>query len=80
MTARDMWDTAIRGAWGDAQSAFHAMIEAGVYSDPNAPETRAYVEAERALDVLLAGAQAIYARRDNPMDGDHHVYPNGVGR
>jgi hypothetical protein len=47
----------IKAAWDEAQDAFHAMIDANVYGDPNAEETRAYVTAERHLDNLLADAQ-----------------------
>lgn len=55
-----------------AQRRFRAMLEAESYSDPTAPETRAYVEAERICRFILAEAQA------EPLAlGDHHV---GVGR
>jgi hypothetical protein len=52
----------IKAAWQEAQEAFHAMLDANVYGDPAAPETRAYVTAERHLDNLLADAQHEAAR------------------
>jgi hypothetical protein len=72
----------IKAAWDEAQEAFHAMLSANVYGDPNAPETRAYVTAERHLDNLLADAQfaEVQAQLQNALAGDHHVYPMGVGR
>jgi hypothetical protein len=72
----------IKAAWDEAQEAFHAMLEANVYGDPNAPETRSYVTAERHLDNLLADAQfaEVQAQLDAALAGDHHVYPMGVGR
>jgi hypothetical protein len=72
----------IKAAWDEAQEAFHAMLEAKVYGDPNAPETRAYNTAERHLDNLLADAQFARAQAalEDAIAGDHHVYPMGVGR
>lgn len=40
-----------------AQHAFHEMLEARCYSDPDDPRTRAYVAAERLVDELLVEAQ-----------------------
>lgn len=40
-----------------AQRRFAAMLDAKTYSDPEAPETRAYVQAERVIDDLLGEAQ-----------------------
>src|SRR5687768_15062166 len=40
-----------------AQRRFHAMLEAKTYSDPEAPETIAYIQAERIIDDLLGEAQ-----------------------
>ena len=71
-------------AWDKAQTAFKAMIDAGTYGDPNAPETQAYTEAEREVDHRLAEAR--WEWRENYGDlkedalSDHHVYPNGVGQ
>lgn len=72
----------IEAAWQEAQQAFRAMLDAKVYGDPNAPETRAYSTAERHLDNLLADAQfaEVQAQLENAIAGDHHVYPMGVGR
>lgn len=56
----------------DAQRAFRDMLIAGVYGDPTATLTRAYVAAERRVDELLRDAQG----RSLAL-GDHHV---GVGR
>jgi hypothetical protein len=72
----------IKAAWNEAQEAFHAMLDANVYGDPNAPETRAYNTAERHLDNLLADAQFARAQAalEDAIAGDHHVYPMGVGR
>ena len=64
-------------AWDKAQTAFKAMIDAGTYGDPNAPETQAYTEAEREVDHRLAEARWAFR---NAADGDHHVYPAGVGK
>jgi hypothetical protein len=71
----------IKAAWNEAQEAFHDMLDANVYGDPNAPETRAYVTAERHLDNLLADAQfaEVQAQLDAALS-DHYVYPAGVGR
>lgn len=56
----------IVAAWDKAQLAFRAMLTAGVYGDPKAPETRAYTEAERALDWELL--QARWERSKAEMD------------
>jgi hypothetical protein len=78
----------IHAAWQEAQEAFRLMLDAKVYGDPAAPETRAYVTAERHLEMLLEDAQ--FAEAQAQMDrlietrydptlalGDHHI---GVGR
>jgi hypothetical protein len=72
----------IEAAWQEAQECFRAMLQAKVYGDPNAPETRAYNTAERHLDNLLADAQFARAQAalEDAIAGDHHVYPMGVGR
>lgn len=71
-------DTATRlheaHAW--AQRRFHEMLEAGVYGDPNAPETLDYIEAERRVDDMLRDAQWEQARDGLDLAlGDHFVYP-----
>lgn len=37
-----------------AQRRFHAMFDAGLWSDPQARVTRLYVEAERLVDGVMA--------------------------
>jgi hypothetical protein len=78
----------LKDAHAEAQAAFHVMVDAKVYGNPNAPETRAYRTAERLVDVLIADAQwevaeselAAVIAADPDFAGDHHVYPAGVGR
>lgn len=80
----------LREAHDEAQALFHAMLVSNAYGDPDAPETRRYVEAERHVDTILEYAQ--WERAKAEMDaliasdiigdpalalGDHHV---GVGR
>jgi hypothetical protein len=48
----------IEKAWDAAQVAFRAMLDAGVYQYEDHPLTRAYVSAERYLDLLLDAARA----------------------
>lgn len=40
-----------------AQRAFGAMMRTRSFSDPDAPETKAYVAAERLVDSILVDAQ-----------------------
>ena len=47
----------IADAWDQAQGAFRAMLDAGVYADPDAVETMTYIAAERYLDGLLIEAR-----------------------
>ena len=71
-----------------AQLAFHEMLVNKTFSDPDATETLLYVAAERAVDELLVDAQWEKAKAeldrlqsiDADFEGDHHVYPAGVGR
>lgn len=65
----------IQAAYDRAQFAFRAMLAARSYADPRAPETEAYVAAERELDHLLLGAQfaASQAALDELHRGDHMV-------
>lgn len=50
-TAELQWANAI------AQLRFKRMLDHGVYGDPTAPATVAYVAAERRVDDLLRNAQ-----------------------
>lgn len=56
-----------------AQGCFRAMLDAGTYSDPNAPETKAYIAAERAIDELLVDLQGhrAFAETDAVMSADN---------
>lgn len=82
--------TRLQAAHREAQRAFGDMIAANAYGDPEAPETRRYIEAERHVDTILEYAQ--WERAKAELDaliaadiigdpalalGDHHV---GVGR
>lgn len=40
-----------------AQTAFHDMLTAGVFPDPDHTLTRAYVQSERLVDSILVDAQ-----------------------
>lgn len=71
----------IRQANDEAQARFRTMLDAGTLADPNAPETRAYVSAERTMDALIVDAQwerskaaldALQAADDRSL-GDHFV-------
>ena len=76
-------DQALRDAQANAQARFHDMLDAGVHSLPDHPLTIAYEAAERYVDALLAVGQAKVeadARRVTVRDGDHHIYPAGVGK
>lgn len=76
----------IHAAWQEAQEAFHLMLDANVYGDPTAPETRAYLTAERHLDNLLEDARfaesqaqlerALEARPACDHHGWDHVAPD----
>lgn len=83
----------LREAHAEAQNAFHVMLEAGTFGDPDHPLTRFYIEAERHVDTVLEYAQ--WERAKAEMDaliasdiigdpalalGDHFAFPNGVGR
>lgn len=77
----------LREANAEAQALFHAMLDANAYGDPDAPETRRYVEAERHVDTILEYAQ--WERAKAQLDaltaadlaaGDHFVYNAPVGR
>lgn len=56
----------IAAAWDRAQVAFKAMLDAGVWGEPDAPETAAYTAAERELDRELAEARWA-ARNPQPV-------------
>lgn len=66
-----------------AQFRFREMLIAGCYSDANDPRTIAYIVAERLVDSILVDAQGKAAQDglDAALaDGDHFVFPAGVGR
>lgn len=77
-------DTATRlfEANAAAQRRFHDMLVLGCYSDPDAPETRAYVAAERLVDSILVDAQweKSQAELDALAAGEHFLRPAEVGR
>ena len=54
-----------------------AMLDARSYDDPEAPETRAYVAAERAIDELLVEMQGrrAFAETDAALTADN---PEGM--
>jgi hypothetical protein len=71
-------EQALRDAQAAAQSAFHDMLDAQAYAMPDHQLTKRYVAAERVVDSLLGYVQDMTeAQRQN---GDHHIYPRGVGR
>jgi hypothetical protein len=71
-------EQALRDAQAAAQSAFHDMLDAQAYAMPDHQLTKRYVAAERVVDSLLGYAQDMTeAQRQN---GDHHIYPRGVGK
>jgi hypothetical protein len=64
-------------AWTYAQQCFVAMLDARSYDDPQAPETLAYIAAERAIDELLVEMQGrrAFAETDAVLSGDN---PDGA--
>lgn len=64
----------------ETQRRFRAMVEAGVYGDPNHPLTLAYVRAERQQDSVIKNAQweAAKSAMDALQSADHdfHVLAN----
>lgn len=49
-----------------AQRRLRAMVVADVYADPEAPETRLYVQSERLVDSLLI--EATWEKRKAELD------------
>lgn len=68
---------AIEAAHAEAQQRFAAMVRANAYADPQAPETIAYIRAERHVDDLLANAQWEASQRAlaEAFRGDHYIRP-----